>query len=122
MVITGTRVKVIDNSGAKEVECVRLYKRSSSKVGYAGDVFLGSVKSAQPNKKIKKGDLVRCVVTSVKKVKNRKTGVGVSFVDNSSVVVNTKDIPIGTRLLSPVMLELRLKGFLKILSMATVSV
>ena len=58
MVITGTRVKVIDNSGAKEVECVRLYKRSSSKVGYAGDVFLGSVKSAQPNKKIKKGDLV----------------------------------------------------------------
>ena len=61
-------------------------------------------------------------MTSVKKVKNRKTGVGVSFVDNSSVVVNTKDIPIGTRLLSPVMLELRLKGFLKILSMATVSV
>jgi large subunit ribosomal protein L14 len=122
MVFSGSVLKIIDNSGAQSVECIRIYRRSSSSVGYAGDVFLGSVKSAQPTKKLSKGDLVRCVVTTVRKARSRVTGVGVSFGENTAVVVNNKDVPLGTRLLGPVMLELRDKGFLKVLSMATVSV
>lgn len=122
MIFVGTRLQVIDNSGGKEIECIKLFGRSRSRVGYTGDIFLGSLKSVLPNKKVKKGDVVRAVIVTVKKALERSNGSAVSFGVNSAVLVSLKNIPIGSRLLGPVMLELREKGLLKVLSMSTVSV
>lgn len=122
MVLVGTKLNVVDNSGGKIVECIKLYGRSQSCVGHAGDSFLGSLKTVYPNKKVKKGDLVRGIICTVKKGRERANGIMVSFGLNTAIVVNAKDVPVGSRLLGPVMLELREKGHLKVLSMATVSV
>lgn len=118
----GTRLRVVDNSGGKIVECIRIFHRLKSKVGYAGDCFLGALKSVTPNKKLKKGDIVRCIIGTTRKGLQRLNGVTVSFEENCAIVVNPKNIPVGSRLLGPVMLELREKGYLKVVSMATVSV
>ena len=122
MIFVGSRLKVIDNSGAKEVECIRILGRSTSRVGYAGDIFVGSVKKSIPNKKVKKGDVVRCVVVSTKKARERLNGLSVRFDENLAVLINNKDAPVGTRILGPVMLEVRDKGLLKVVSMATVAI
>lgn len=122
MVYVGTRLQVIDNSGAKEIECIKVLGRSSSKVAYAGTLIIGSVKKSLPNKKVKKGDVVRAVVAATKKSRERKNGVSVSFGANTAVIINNKNIPVGSRILGPVMLELRDVGLMKVVSMATVAV
>lgn len=122
MVYVGTRLKVIDNSGAKEIECIKILGRSRSLVGYAGDIIIGSVKKSIPNKKVKKGDIIRGVISSTKKGRERLNGISVKFDENTAVVVNPKNVPVGTRILGPVMLELRDKGFVKVVSMATVAI
>lgn len=122
MVFVGTRLEVIDNSGAKEIECIKILRRSTSKVGYAGTIIVASVKKSIPNKKVSKGDIVRAVITTTKKCKERANGVSVSFGSNTAVIINPKDVPVGTRILGPVMLELRDKGLMKVVSMATVAI
>ena len=121
MVCVGTRLYVIDNSGAKVVECIRILGQNS-KFGFAGDIIIVAVKQVNPLKKIKKGQVLRAVISSTKKSKSRKNGSIVSFGINCAVIVNNKNVPVGTRLLGPVMLELREKGLMKVVSMATVAI
>ncbi len=122
MIIVGSKLKIIDNSGAKIVECIKVLGRNGSQVAYAGDIIVASVKKSQPRKKVTKGDIVRVVISTVKKGQMRKNGILVSFGENTGVVVNAKNVPVGSRVLGPVMLELREKGMLKVISMATVAI
>ena len=121
MVCAGTKLYVIDNSGAKIVECIKVLGKNSF-FGCAGDVIIVSVKQVNPLKKIKKGQILRAVISSTKKSKIRKNGMMVSFGLNCAVIVNNKNIPIGTRVLGPVMLELREKGLMKVVSMSTLAI
>ncbi len=121
MILVGTYLKVIDNSGAKEVQCLKILG-NNKKYGYVGDIVIVSVIKINPKKKLKKGDIYKAVIVSTKKSKMRFDGIMVSFETNNVVLINNKNLPLGTRILSPVMLELRYKNFLKILSMAVVAV
>lgn len=122
MISTGARLKVIDNSGARVVECIRLLGDSKQRVGYAGQEIIVSVKKVNPSKNMRKGDIHRAVIVGTKKTKIRLNGIGVSFGVNSAVLVNLKGVPLGTRVLAPVMLEVREQGFLKVVSMATTAI
>jgi large subunit ribosomal protein L14 len=121
MVCAGTRLYVIDNSGAKVVECIRILG-TNSRFGFAGDIAIVTVKQVNPLKKIKKGQILRAVISLTKKSKARKNGIVVSFGLNCAVIVNNKNVPLGTRILGPVMLELREKGLMKVVSMATLAI
>lgn len=122
MISIGTNLKVVDNSGAKVVQCIKVLGGTFIKHGYVGDVIIVSVIKALPFKKVKKGDVQRAVIVSTKKSLMRSNGVAVSFGDNCVVLVNNKNLPLGTRIISPVMLELRAKKFLKVLSLAVVAI
>lgn len=119
MISVGTQLKVIDNSGARTVECIRILGDSKKRFGYSGDVIIVSLKKINPLKKLKKGEIHRAVVVGTKKSKVRLNGNSVFFSVNSAVLINSKDAPLGTRILAPVMLEVRELGFLKVISMAT---
>ncbi len=120
MISVGTNCKVIDNSGALNVKCLKVL--GNSKIGNVGSIVIVSVQKVNPLKKIKKGVVLRGVIVSTKKNPLRKNGVSVSFNVNGVVIVNNKNVPIGTRILGPVMLELRSLGFLKVLSLAVVAI
>lgn len=120
MVFTGTMCKVIDNSGALKVKCLKVL--GNSQVGYVGSSVIVSVQKINPVKKIKKGVVLRGIIVSVKKNPVRENGISVLFDTNAVVIVNNKNVPIATRILRPVMLELRPLGFLKILSLALVAI
>ncbi len=122
MIAVGSKLRSIDNSGARIVECIKILGGKNKKNGKVGDIIIVSVKTINPLKKIKKGDVLRGVIVSVKKGKIRYNGDMVVFNVNSVVIVNNKGIPVGTRILGPVMLELRARKFMKILSMATVAI
>lgn len=113
-----TRLKVADNSGAREVMCIRVLKGSNARYGHVGDVIVASVKAATPNMPIKKGDVVRAVIVRTRKSIRRHDGSTLRFDDNACVIVNNQGEPRGTRIFGPVARELRDKQFMRIVSLA----
>jgi large subunit ribosomal protein L14 len=113
-----SRLKVADNSGAREVMCIRVLKGSQPRYGGVGDVIVGSVKSATPNMPVKKGDVVKAVIVRTKKPIRRMDGSTLRFDDNACVLLAKEHEPKGTRIFGPVARELRDKDFMKIVSLA----
>ncbi|GIV05323.1 MAG: 50S ribosomal protein L14 [Fimbriimonadales bacterium] len=113
-----TRLKVADNSGAREVMCIRVLKGSNARYGHVGDVIVASVKDASPNMPIKKGDVVRAVIVRTRKPIRRPDGSTLRFDDNACVIINNQNEPRGTRIFGPVARELRDKQFMRIVSLA----
>jgi large subunit ribosomal protein L14 len=113
-----SRLKVADNSGAREVMCIRVLKGSQPRYGKIGDVFVGSVKTVTPNMPVKKGDVIRAVIVRTKHATRRADGSTVRFDDNACVLLNAQNEPRGTRIFGPVARELRDKEFMKIVSLA----
>ena len=118
MIQQETRLKVADNSGAKKIGCIKVLGGSKRRYASLGDMIVASVKEAIPNGKVKKGDVIRAVVTRTKKEIRRTDGSYIKFDDNAAVIVNNQKEPIGTRVFGPVARELRKKGFMKIISLA----
>jgi len=118
MIGVGTRLKVADNSGAKEVQCIRVLGGSKKRYGSIGDLLVVSVKEASPGSSIKKGSVARALIVRITKEKRRDDGTYIRFDDNAAVIVNNNLEPVGTRVFGPVARELRFKGFLKIVSLA----
>ena len=118
MIQPQTRLKVADNSGAKEIMCIRVLGGSFRRDGSIGDVIVASVKSATPGGAVKKGDVVKAVVVRMRKQKRRPDGSYVRFDDNAAVIINDQKMPRGTRIFGPVARELREKDFMKIVSLA----
>ncbi len=114
-----TRLKVADNSGAREVMCIRVLKGSQPRYGGVGDVIVAAVKSATPNMPVKKGDVVRAVIVRTKKAVRRVDGSTLRFDENACVVINPNNgEPRGTRIFGPVARELRDSNYMKIVSLA----
>lgn len=113
-----SRLKVADNSGAREVMCIRVLKGSQPRYGRVGDVIVASVKTAVPNMPIKKGDVVRAVIVRTKKMIRRSDGSTLKFDENACVILNPAGEPRGTRIFGPVARELRDKEYMKIVSLA----
>ena len=113
-----TMLDVADNSGARKVGCIKVLGSSKRKYASLGDVIVVSIKDAIPNSKIKKGDVVKAVVVRTKKGVRRSDGSYIKFDDNSAVLINPQNEPIGTRIFGPVARELRAKNFMKIISLA----
>lgn len=114
-----SRLKVADNSGAREVMCIRVLKGSQPKYAGVGDVIVASVKSATPNMPIKKGEVLRAVVVRTKQPVRRQDGSTLRFDDNACVIINPLNMePRGTRIFGPVARELRDGQFMKIVSLA----
>lgn len=121
MIQKETNLVVADNSGARKVRAFNLYGGSKRKTSYIGDIILASVKDAIPNGKVKKGDVVRCVIVRTKKQTQRADGSSIAFDDNAVVIIDDNNAPVGTRVFGPVARELREKGidgFMKIVSLA----
>lgn len=118
MIQMQTRLKVADNSGAKEIQFIRALGGGIGKIARVGDVFVGSVKAAEPNSKIKKGTVVKAVVVRTKKEVRRKDGSYIRFSDNAAVIIDNQREPVGTRVFGPVARELRENKFMKIVSLA----
>ncbi|MEN3001206.1 MAG: 50S ribosomal protein L14 [Armatimonadota bacterium] len=113
-----TRLKVADNSGAREVMCIRVLKGSNARYARVGDVIVASVKDAAPNMPIKKGDVVRAVVVRTRSPIRRPDGTTLRFDDNACVIINNQGEPRGTRIFGPVARELRDRNFMRIVSLA----
>ena len=118
MIQQQTRLKVADNSGAKEVMCIKVLGGSKRRYASLGDIIVVSVKQAIPNSKVKKGDVCKAVVVRTKRTCQRTDGSCIRFDENSAVLINTQKEPIGTRIFGPVARELRGKNFMKIVSLA----
>ncbi len=119
MIQTTTHLKVADNTGAREIMCIRVLGGSSRRVGSVGDVIVAAVKSAIPTSAVKKGEVVRAVIVRTTKEYGRKDGSYIRFDDNAAVILETDTTnPRGTRIFGPVARELRDKGFMKIVSLA----
>ena len=118
MIQPQTRLKVADNSGAKEIMCIRVLGGSFRRDGSIGDVIVASVKSATPDGTVKKGDVVKAVIVRMRKQKRRPDGSYIRFDDNAAVIINDQKMPRGTRIFGPVARELREKDFMKIVSLA----
>src|SRR3977135_2221458 len=113
-----TVVKVADNSGAREILCIRVLGGSYRKYASVGDVIIGTVKVASPNAQVKKGDVVRAVVVRVSKEFHRADGSNIRFDENAAVLITPQNNPRGTRIFGPVARELRERNFMKIVSLA----
>jgi len=118
MIQTETRLSVADNSGAKQVYCIKVLGGSKRRYASVGDVIVVSIKEAMPNSKVKKGDVFKAVVVRTKKEIRRPDGSLIRFDDNSAVLINAQREPIGTRIFGPVARELRAQRFMKIISLA----
>ncbi len=118
MVQQQTRLKVADNTGAKELMCIRCLGGSHRKYAEIGDVIVASVKSATPGGVVKKGEVVKAVVVRTKKGARRPDGSYVKFDENAAVIIREDGTPKGTRIFGPVARELREKNYMKILSLA----
>lgn len=118
MIQTESRLKVADNSGAREVLCIRVLGGSGRRYASVGDVFIGTVKQAIPQSNVKKGEVVRCVVVRTSKEKRRPDGSYVRFDDNACVIIRPDGNPRGTRIFGPVARELRDGKFMRIISLA----
>jgi large subunit ribosomal protein L14 len=113
-----TRLRAADNSGAREILCIRVMKGSAGHYAGVGDIIIGAVKSATPGATVKKGDVIRAVVVRTKHPIHRPDGSYLRFDDNAAVVVNPAGEPRGTRIFGPVARELREKNYMRIISLA----
>ena len=113
-----TFLKVADNTGAKEIKCIRVLGGSGRKYGNIGDVIVASVRKAAPGGQVKKGEVVKAVIVRSAKGVRREDGTYVRFDENAAVLIKDDKNPSGTRIFGPVARELREKDFLKILSLA----
>jgi large subunit ribosomal protein L14 len=118
MVQMQTYLDVADNSGAKKLSCIKVLGGTKRKYASLGDVIVVSVKEAIPNSKVKKGDVMRAVIVRTVKEVRRGDGSYIKFDDNSAVLINPQNDPVGTRIFGPVARELRAKKFMKIISLA----
>jgi large subunit ribosomal protein L14 len=120
MIQTETRLKVADNSGAKELLCIRILGGTSRKYANIGDIIVCSVKDATPGGVVKKGEVVKAVIVRSKTGARRADGSYVKFDQNAAVIIKDKEdkTPVGTRIFGPVARELRDSGFMKIVSLA----
>jgi large subunit ribosomal protein L14 len=118
MIQQESRLRVADNTGAREVLCIRVLGGSGRRYASIGDVIVGTVKNAIPASNVKKGDVVKAVVVRVRKEKRRADGSYIRFDDNACVLINDQRNPRGTRIFGPVGRELRDKRFMKIVSLA----
>jgi large subunit ribosomal protein L14 len=113
-----TRVRVADNTGARELLCIRVMGGSHRRYARVGDIIVGTVKTATPQGAIKKGEVVRAVVVRTKKPQARDDGTQIAFDENAAVIIDQQRNPRGTRIFGPVARELREKNFMKIVSLA----
>jgi len=118
MVQMESYLKVADNTGAKEIHCIRVLGGSKRKYGNIGDVIVASVRKAAPGGTVKKGDVVKAVIVRTKRGVRRDNGIYVRFDENAAVIIKEDKNPKGTRIFGPVARELRDKEFMKILSLA----
>ena len=118
MIQMQTRLNVADNSGAKEVMCVKVLGGSKRRVASIGDVIVVSIKEALPNAKVKKGDVAKAVIVRTRYGVQRENGSVIRFDDNACVIIKDDNTPKGTRIFGPVARELRDADFMKIVSLA----
>ncbi|MBR3241815.1 MAG: 50S ribosomal protein L14 [Parasporobacterium sp.] len=118
MIQQESRLKVADNTGAKEILCIRVRGGSTRKYANIGDIIVATVKDANPGGVVKKGDVVKAVVVRSKKGMRRKDGSYIKFEENAAVIIRDDKTPTGTRIFGPVARELREKQFMKIVSLA----
>ena len=118
MIQTESYLKVADNTGAKEIHCIRVLGGSKRKFGNIGDIIVASVRKAAPGGTVKKGDVVKAVIVRTKRGVRREDGSYVRFDENAAVIIKEDKNPKGTRIFGPVARELRDKDFMKILSLA----
>ena len=113
-----TRLNVADNTGAKEIMCIKVLGGSKRRYARVGDVIIASVKKATPTAKVKKGKVVKAVVVRTAKEIHRENGSLMRFDDNAAVILDDKREPVGTRIFGPIAREVRYGGFMKIVSLA----
>jgi len=118
MIQQETRLRVADNSGAREVLCIKVLGGSRRRYAGIGDIFVATVKDAMPGAAVKKGDIVKCVVVRTAKERRRADGSYIRFDENAAVLINENREPRGTRIFGPVGRELREKRFMRIVSLA----
>ncbi len=118
MIIAETKLQVADNSGAREVQCIKVLGGSKRRSAGIGDIVVVSVKDAMPRGKVKKGSVQRAVIVRTAKETYRQDGSAIRFDSNAAVLINKNNEPIGTRIFGPVTRELRGKNFMKIVSLA----
>jgi len=118
MIQQETRCRVADNTGAREVLCIRVFGGSGRRYAGLGDIIVGTVKDALPGGAVKKGEVVKAVVVRTAKERRRPDGSYIKFDDNAVVLINEQRNPRGTRIFGPVARELREKRFMKIISLA----
>jgi|TARA_B110000263_G_scaffold207385_1_gene188723 large subunit ribosomal protein L14 len=110
---------VADNSGAREIQCINVPGGTGRRYASVGDVIVASVKEAQPNSAVKKGEVVKAVIVRVVFPHRRSDGSYIRFDENAAVILNDRDLPRGTRIFGPVARELRDKNFMRIISLAS---
>jgi large subunit ribosomal protein L14 len=118
MIQQESRLKVADNTGAKEILCIRVLGGSGRRYASIGDIIVATVKDAIPGGAVKEGEIVKAVIVRVKKQKRRPDGSYIRFDENAAVIINEQQNPRGTRIFGPVGRELREKRFMKIISLA----
>jgi large subunit ribosomal protein L14 len=118
MIQTQSRMEVADNSGAKEIMCIKVLGGSGRRYARIGDIIVASVKQATPQGKVKSGEIVKAVIVRTAYATQRSDGTTIRFDTNAAVILDPKMEPIGTRIFGPVGRELRLKNFMKIVSLA----
>lgn len=118
MIQMQSRMNVADNSGAKEVMCIKVLGGSKKRYAQIGDIVIVSIKEALPTAKVKKGDVAKAVVVRTVQKLRRTDGSYIRFDDNAAVLINAAKEPVGTRIFGPVARELRAKSFVKIVSLA----
>jgi large subunit ribosomal protein L14 len=118
MIQAETRLRVADNTGARELLCIRVRGGSRRRYAGIGDVIVGTVKSATPQGSVRKGEVVQAVVVRTRKELGRKDGTYIAFDENAAVLIDSANNPRGTRIFGPVARELRERNFMKIVSLA----
>jgi large subunit ribosomal protein L14 len=113
-----SRMRVADNTGARELLCIRVLGGSKRRYAHVGDTIVGTVKTAQPGGSVKKGEVVKAVIVRTKKSLQRPDGTSIAFDENACVIIDNQRNPRGTRIFGPVARELRDRNFMKIVSLA----
>ncbi len=118
MIQNESRLRVADNTGAREILCIRVQGGSSRRYAHVGDVITATVKQAIPNGSVKKGEIVKAVIVRTRKQFGRDDGTYIAFDENAAVIIDEVNNPLGTRIFGPVARELRDRNFMKIISLA----